>query len=224
MKKQPFTRPPKDRLPAELHELLQSAHPPAPLTPDERSKLKKRLLIARSEQIAQESSARWYRFPHSWILLPLCSAAVFILYLSPPSSIQADRTITLAGTVRGQEEDDTSSKADPSGPWFYTPNQCTNAVCVKRPECCTTTWDYECDELLLQTGSIISESSQSLSRLGRCYIHDRTLCPNCACPYYIKVVSDKGDPVGYDYGTGCVQDRAALLVELKAFCLTARCE
>lgn len=223
MKKQPFTRPPKDRLPAELRELLQSAYPPVPLTPDERSKLKKRLLNARPEQIVEESSACWYRFPYPWILLPLCSAAIFILYLSFPSSIRADRTITMTGATRGQE-DATSSKADPSGPWFYTPNQCTNAVCVQRPECCTSTWDHKCDELLLQAGSIISEPSQSLNRLGRCYVHDRTLCPNCACPYYIKVVSDKGESVGYDYGTGCVQDRATLLLELKAFCLTASCE
>ncbi|HRC85613.1 MAG TPA: hypothetical protein PK413_08395 [Thermoanaerobaculia bacterium] len=58
--------------------------------------------------------------------------------------------------------------------------------------------------------------------LGMCYWHDRTTCPNCACPYYLKIAS-RPFPSGFDGGTGCLESLEEVVANLRQLCADGRC-
>lgn len=218
-----------DRWPAELRTLLQSAAMPRAPTPLEQARSRIRLRRAR-ESGASSGSRIWPCWLHPWVpwlLVPLCALGLYILpiqrWISPPSSTMMPEERGAMTSSAGRWEQ-APERPKPADPWFYTPNRCTQAVCGHKAACCLEAWDSTCDDLLVEVAMLRDDESKTSSRLGRCYVHDQSACPQCACPYYIKVVQASGESVGYDYGTGCVQDRASLISELKAFCMTARCE
>jgi hypothetical protein len=57
---------------------------------------------------------------------------------------------------------------------------------------------------------------------GSCYFHDRTNCPDCACPFYVKV-SYYGGQKGYDGGTGCLNDEKQVAAALRQLCEDGVC-
>lgn len=93
---------------------------------------------------------------------------------------------------------------------------CGRHVCFTNPWCCTEGWDSSCDAKLM-ADAVILESYQPL--VGSCYYHDRRACPDCACPYYVKIAGE-----GFDGGTGCLNELGEVFEVLKTLCVTGRCE
>ena len=60
------------------------------------------------------------------------------------------------------------------------------------------------------------------SNFGSCYFHDRTNCPECACPFYVKV-SYYGGAKGFDGGTGCLNDLHQVATVLRQLCEDGVC-
>lgn len=100
---------------------------------------------------------------------------------------------------------------------------CGARVCDFMPSCCEGKWDAACDRKLLELTR--GEHSITLS-VGRCYWHDREICPKCACPYYLKRIEDRQGQIatGYDGWTGCLRDQERMLLELKWMCVQRYCE
>lgn len=102
----------------------------------------------------------------------------------------------------------------PPPPAFFGENACRKALCQESPRCCQD-WTDGCDGALLRAAYMTTDASPTT---GRCYYHDRSACPTCACPYYVKV-----DGVGFDGGTGCLDSREATIATLLAACGAGRC-
>jgi len=81
---------------------------------------------------------------------------------------------------------------------------------------CTSHWTEACNQALLAAAYRVTDAP---AHTGTCYYHDRKSCPDCACPYYLKV-----GEIGFDGGTGCLQDLEALTRELRLACAAQRCE
>lgn len=99
-------------------------------------------------------------------------------------------------------------------PGFFGENACRKALCQESPRCCQD-WTDGCDGALLRAAYMTTDSTPTT---GRCYYHDRSACPTCACPYYVKV-----DAIGFDGGTGCLDSREATIATLLDACSTGRC-
>ena len=97
---------------------------------------------------------------------------------------------------------------------FFGDNACRKALCQESPRCCQD-WTDGCDGALLRAAYMTTNSTPTT---GRCYYHDRSACPTCACPYYVKV-----DAIGFDGGTGCLDSREATIATLLDACATGRC-
>jgi hypothetical protein len=66
-------------------------------------------------------------------------------------------------------------------------------------------------------------ATQLGTSLGMCYWHDDgPACPDCACPYYLKL-ANLPSPSGFDGGTGCLQSREELIAALRQACADGRC-
>lgn len=77
--------------------------------------------------------------------------------------------------------------------------------------------------------AILGSSGQPLIKVGVCYIHDKTNCPDCACHNYIKQTWRGGDK-GYDGGTGCVRpprdpvmSKKVAAELIKQMCVSGQC-
>jgi hypothetical protein len=60
------------------------------------------------------------------------------------------------------------------------------------------------------------------TNFGSCYFHDQSTCPTCACKYYVKV-SYYGGQMGYDGGTGCLNDINQVAATLRQLCEDGVC-
>jgi hypothetical protein len=122
--------------------------------------------------------------------------------LPPPQDIEAPAPMPApAGSVQPPAK-------------FFGDNACRKALCQESPRCCQD-WTDGCDGALLRAAYMTTNSTPTT---GRCYYHDRSACPTCACPYYVKV-----DAIGFDGGTGCLDSREATIVTLLDACATGRC-
>jgi hypothetical protein len=105
---------------------------------------------------------------------------------------------------------------------------CGQRVCESMPSCCERNWDETCDQKLLELSLL--PLGQASMNMGRCYWHDRAVCPACACPAYVKRIEvfardgDNGVSLGYDGITGCVRSTEAVLANLKWMCVRRYCE
>ncbi len=102
------------------------------------------------------------------------------------------------------------------GPDFLREWSVCRQVVGERYTRCMAHWTEECNEALLAAAYRVTDAP---AQTGSCYYHDRKSCPDCACPYYLKV-----GKVGFDGGTGCLQDLETLTRELRVACAAQRCE
>lgn len=105
--------------------------------------------------------------------------------------------------------------APPPREFLAGDNICRSAVCRVRPRCCEV-WTADCHQALVAAAYMRSDSS---AQTGACYVHDRSSCPGCACPFYVKAQG-----AGYDGGTGCLEDARQVLDVLYHVCGEGRCE
>jgi hypothetical protein len=89
--------------------------------------------------------------------------------------------------------------------------------CGGEPMCCPVT--QACAFL---TDDKLFAQSKYPQDFGTCYWHDNIQCPSCACPYYLKNLSQPA-PHGYDGGTGCLQTKEEVIAHLRQLCSLGEC-
>lgn len=218
----------------EARRLLSSANAIRPMNATERAKS-----TAFIEELSQRKRRTWLpSWPH--LLLGLAIACLLI-GVSLHRSNQNDMTLE----PEPVPNDVTTPKPAPSLAW--TPDLmespatngssgdnpglgdvCGQHVCGSMPSCCEDSWTDACDAELLRLTR--TPGVGLTTHLGRCYWHDREICPGCACPMYLKRYEqfshdgEEGIVVGYDGGTGCLKSQPKLIEEIKWLCTEGYCE
>lgn len=231
-------RPPDDELPEELRALIEKARPPAPIDRETRARLRRRLAAATGGRPGLAKARRWR---DRAVAVALVAAAALFLWwiagargagpiaLPVPDPDMEPPPAPPAHNMNPERSPERSGDGGPDGGgpdgggarWYPVQNRCTGAVCARDPACCSGPWDERCDDLLMDAARLTDRLSGGV---GRCYYHDREICPDCACEYYLKVGDAKANAAGFDGGTGCLRSREALLATLKGQCATAVCE
>jgi hypothetical protein len=76
-------------------------------------------------------------------------------------------------------------------------------------------------DFMIETDAYL-DGSGAPTKFGMCYFHSRETCPDCACPFYVKVSHYK-DQKGFDGGTGCLQTKADVIRVLRQLCEDGVC-
>lgn len=218
----------------EARRLLLSANAIRPMNATERAQA-----TAFIEELSQRKRCTWSPgWPH--LLLGIAIACVLI-------GVSLRRSNQDNVTVKPEPvpNDVATPKPAPSLAWTPGPMEspatngfsrdnpglgdvCGQRVCASMPSCCEDSWTEACDAELLRLTRTPAAGFTTLT--GRCYWHDREVCPGCACPMYLKRCEqltsngNAGIVVGYDGQTGCLRSRPRLLEELKWMCTEGFCE
>lgn len=222
------------RLSPEAQRLLSSANAVRPMNATERAKA-----TAFIEELSQRQRRTWsLRLPHLFLGIAI---ACILIGVSLLRSNQENMTVEPEPVPK----DVSTPKPAPSLAWTPGPmeSQATNGssgenpglgdicgqhVCASMPSCCEDSWNEACDAELLRLTR--TPGVGVTTHVGRCYWHDREICPGCACPMYLKRYEQfsrngvEAISVGYDGGSGCLKSRQRLLEELAWMCTEGFCE